>query len=83
MPKLAGPQVAISRFTALYLDGHQPGSGAATRIVPLRSLLGQRGWPDRGRRSAGELHQLCIGFGSLDLAGQATLLDRILTVFDP
>jgi hypothetical protein len=36
----------------------------------------------RGRRHTGELHQLCIGFGSLDIAGQATLLDRFLAVFD-
>jgi hypothetical protein len=35
----------------------------------------------RGRRNTGELHQLCIGFASLDLAGQATLLDRILASF--
>jgi hypothetical protein len=36
----------------------------------------------RGRRDTGELHQLCIGFGSLDLTGQAALLDRILAGFD-
>jgi hypothetical protein len=149
MPKLAGPQVAISRFTALYLDGHQPGSrpmvkrswlpagveGILARIIEAADQSGDL--PDRhasgflcgmefptldeehqyftrhvmrladaeqeivlssgelvlfdnlaiahgrrGRRSAGELHQLCIGFGSIDLASQATLLDRILTVFD-
>jgi hypothetical protein len=163
----------VSRFTALYLDGHRPGSGSATRIVPLRALLSQRPWPARtvlagrlcrdagdgtvvegilariieaadqsrdlpardadgflcgmefsaleqerayfarhgmrlaeaeeeivlsrgelllfdnlatahgrrGRRETGELHQLCIGFGSLDLAGQATVLDWILAGF--
>lgn len=171
VPKLAGARVAISRFTALYLDGHRAGSGSATRMVPLRLLLAQRPWPARavlaerlcrdagdgalvegilariieaadqardlpardeegflcgmefstleeerryfarhglhlaaaeeeivlsggelllfdnlatahGRRDTGELHQLCIGFGSLDLPGQATLLDRILAGFD-
>jgi hypothetical protein len=173
LPKLAGPPVAVSRFTALYLDGHRAGSGSATRIVPLRPLLSQRPWPARavlaerlcrdaddgalvegilariieaadqsrdlpdrhadgflcglefsalaeerrylarhgmhlaaaeeevvlssgelllfdnlatahgrrGRRHPGELHQLCIGFGSLDLTGQAMLLDRILAGF--
>jgi hypothetical protein len=174
VPKLAGPPVAIAQFTALYLDGHQAGSGSATRVVPLRPLLTQRPWPARavlaerlcrdaadgtlvegilariieaadqsrdlpdrnadgflcgmefsiveeerryftrhgmhlaaaeeeivlsggelllfdnlaiahgrrGRRGPGELHQLCIGFGSLDLTGQAELLDRILAGFD-
>jgi hypothetical protein len=173
VPKLAGPPVAVSRFTALYLDPYRPGSGAATRMVPLRALLSQRRWPARavladrlshdardgavvegilariieaadqskdlpaidadgflcgmefatleqerayfarhgmqladveqeivlspgdlllfdnlatahgrrGRRHTGELHQLCIGCGSLDLTGQATLLDWILASF--
>jgi len=36
----------------------------------------------RGRRNAGELHQLCIGFGSLDLAGQAAVLNRFLSGFN-
>jgi hypothetical protein len=36
----------------------------------------------RGRRDPGELHQLRIGFGSLDLTGQAVLPDRILARFD-
>jgi hypothetical protein len=35
----------------------------------------------RGRRNPGELHQLCIGFGSLDLTGQAEMLDRFLASF--
>jgi hypothetical protein len=175
VPKLAGPPVAVSRFTALYLDKGRAGSGSATRIVALRPLLSQRSWPDRaelagrlcqdtadgalvegilariieaadqsrdlpgrdadgflcgmefetlddehryfarhglrlaaaeeeivlsggelllfdnlatahgrrGRRHPGELHQLCIGFGSLDLPGQARLLDRILASFAP
>lgn len=175
VPRLAGPRVAVSRFTALYLDRQCAGSGAATRIVPLRPVLGQRRWPAsavlterlchdegdgaavegilariieavdqshdlpakdadgflcgmefstlehergyfarhglqlaeaeqefalsagellifdnlttahgrRGRRDTGELHQLCIGFGSLDRTGQATLLDRILASFAP
>ena len=175
VPRLAGPQVAVSRFTALYLDRQRAGSGAATRIVPLRPVLGQRRWPAsdvlaerlcgdesddaavegifariieaadqshdlpakdadgflcgmefstleherayfarhglqlaeaeeefalspgellifdnlttahgrRGRRDTGELHQLCIGFGSLDRTGQAMLLDRILASFAP
>jgi hypothetical protein len=174
LPKLAGPPVAVSRFTALYLDGHRAGSGSATRIVPLCPLLSQRPWPPRavlaerlcrgaadgilvegilariieaadqsrdlpdphadgflcgmefstladehrylarhdmhlaaaeeevvlssgelllfdnlatahgrrGRRHPGELHQLCIGFGSLDLARQAMLLDGFLAGFD-
>jgi hypothetical protein len=174
VPKLAGPPVAVSRFTALYLDPHQAGSGAATRIVSLGPLLGQRSWPPRqvlagrlgqgtttgslvegilariieavdhcrdlpdrdadgflcgmefralaeehryfarhgldlaaveqeivlssgelllfdnlavahgrrGRRHTGELHQLCIGFESLDLTGQARLLDWFLARFD-
>src|ERR1700729_1196286 len=47
LPKLGGPPVAVSRFTALYLDPRQAGSGSATRIVPLRPLLGQRSWPAR------------------------------------
>jgi len=173
VPLLAGAPVAVSRFTALYLDPQCAGSGAATRIVPLRPLLAQRLWPDRaalaqrlcrdagdsaavegilariieaadescdlpdrhaegflcgmefsalpderayfarhglqlaaaeqeivlspgelllfdnltaahgrrGRRNTGELHQLCIGFGSLELSCQATLLDRILASF--
>jgi hypothetical protein len=173
VPRLAGPPVAVSRFTALYLDGRRAGSGSATRILPLRLLLSQRAWCDRavlterfcraadddapvegilariieaadqsrdlpdpnadgflcgmefsalederryfashdmdlaaveeeivlasgellvfdnlanahgrrGRREAGELHQLCIGFAALNLADQATLLDRFLTCF--
>jgi hypothetical protein len=173
LPRLAGPPVAISRFTALYIDGRLPGSGSATRIVSLHRLLSQRSWPAhamlaerlcrdaddgtavegilariieaadqsrdlpdrtadgflcgmefstleaersyfarhgldlaaaeeeivlssgelllfdnlatahgrRGRRDPGELHQLCIGFGALDLTGQATLLDKILASF--
>jgi hypothetical protein len=36
----------------------------------------------RGRRHPGDLHQLCIGFGSLDLTGQTKLLDRFLAGFD-
>jgi hypothetical protein len=174
VPKLAGPSVAVSRYTALYLDGRRDGSGAATRIVPLRPLLCQRSWPPasvlaerlcqdttggalvegilariieaadqtrdlpdpnadgflcgmefltldeehryfarhglrlaaaeeevvlasgelllfdnlsiahgrRGRRYTGELHQLCIGYGSLGLSGQARLLDQFLAGFD-
>jgi hypothetical protein len=173
VPKLAGPPVTVSRFTALYLDQDRAGSGSATRIVPLRPLLGQRSWPPRavlaerlrrdttggalvegilariieaadqsldlpdpnadgflcgmefptldeehryfarhglrlaeaeeeivlssgelllfdnlaiahgrrGRRGPGELHQLCIGFGSLDLTSQAHLLDQFFAGF--
>jgi hypothetical protein len=173
VPKLAGPAVPVTRFTALYRDRQKVGSGSATRIVPLRTLLGQRSWPPRevlaervchdtgdgtlvegilarmveavdqtrdlpdrgesdflcgmefltleeehhyfarhglclehveediilsggellvfdnlttahgrrGRRDAGELHQLCIGFASLRLTDQAMLLDRILAAF--
>jgi hypothetical protein len=173
LPTLSRSPVAVSRFTALYLHGRLPGSGAATRIVPLRALLSQRSWPPRkvladrvrqdsgdgravegilariveaadesqdlpdrdaegflcgmefltlddergyfarhglrpaaveeeivlssgelllfdnlaiahgrrGRRDTGELHQLCIGFGTLDIGGQATLLERILSAF--
>jgi hypothetical protein len=36
----------------------------------------------RGRRHPGELHQLCIGFGSLDLTGQVALLNRFLAAFE-
>jgi hypothetical protein len=36
----------------------------------------------RGRRHPGELHQLCIGFGSLDLSGQVALLNRFLSAFE-
>jgi hypothetical protein len=174
VPRLAGPPVPVARFTALYLDCAVRGSGAATRIVPLRRLLAQRSWPARdvlvsrvcddsiaggpvegilariveaadqsrdlpdreadgflcgmefrtldeerryfaqhglrldaaeeeivltaaqlllfdnlavghgrrGRRNAGELHQLCIGFGSLDLVGQTVLLNRFLSGFE-
>jgi hypothetical protein len=173
VPKLAGPPVPVARYTALYLDNAAPGSGAATRIVPLERLLSQRSWPARevlmgrlcadtsagsvegilariveaadesrdlpdgatddflcgmefltleeerlyfarhglqlaaveeevaltsgqlllfdnlavghgrrGRRNAGELQQLCIGFGSLDLTGQASLVTRFLSGFD-
>jgi hypothetical protein len=174
VPKLAGPRVASSRFTALYLDGRRAGSGSATRIVRLGPLLAQRPWADRavlagrlrgdagegavvegilariieaadqtydlpdpaadgflcgmefsslaeehryftrhglqltaaeqeivlsggelllfdnlavahgrrGRRCSRELHQWCIGFGSLDLTGQARLVDRFLAHFD-
>jgi hypothetical protein len=35
----------------------------------------------RGRRATGELHQLCVGFRSLGLPGQVTLLDRFLAAF--
>jgi hypothetical protein len=39
--------VDVARFTALYIDpGHAP-TTALTRIVPLRSLLGQRTWCSR------------------------------------
>jgi hypothetical protein len=173
IPRLAGPPVDIARFTALYLDPAKAGSGAATRIVPLRPLLTQRPWPApgviaqrlcgdagpgrlvegilariieaadhstdlpapgsdgflcgmefptlaaerryfarhglplkateqqivlsggelllfdnlavahgrRGQRSPGELHQLCIGFPALGLAGQRRLLHHILATF--
>jgi hypothetical protein len=173
VPKLAGPPVPVTRFTALYLDNRLAGSGSATRIVPLRPLFRQRSWPPRevlaerlchdtgdgamvegilariveaadqsndlpnrdadgfmcgmefltleeeqhyfaghgmqlevaeeevilssgelllfdnlttghgrrGRRNTGELHQLCIGFPSLNLTGQTILLDRILAGF--
>jgi hypothetical protein len=47
VPKLGGPPVAATRFTALYLDPRAARSGSATRIVPLRLLLGQRSWPAR------------------------------------
>jgi hypothetical protein len=47
VPKLAGPAVPVTRFTALYLDRQRAGSGSATRTVSLRTLLGQRSWPPR------------------------------------
>jgi hypothetical protein len=173
VPKLTGAPVDVTRFTALYVDGQRSGSGAATRIVPLGRLLGQRAWPAqavladrlrrdagdgalvegilariieaadqsgdlpdraadgflcgmefaalreerqyfarhgldlaaaeeevvlsggelllfdnlavahgrRGRRATGELHQLCVGFRSLGLPGQVTLLERFLAAF--
>lgn len=34
----------VARFTALYVAG--PTGGAMTRLVPLRSVLGGRDWPD-------------------------------------
>jgi NADH dehydrogenase FAD-containing subunit len=36
----------------------------------------------RGARHEMELHQLCIGFRSLDHADQAKLLERVLGSFD-
>jgi hypothetical protein len=39
----------IARFTALYVDSRHPLTTAVTRVVPLRALLGQRGWPERHR----------------------------------
>ena len=175
VPRLTGAPVDVARFTALYVDGQRTGAGAATRIVPLGRLLGQRAWPARavlagrlrgeagdgalvegilariieaadqsrdlpdraadgflcgmefsalpeerqyfarhgmdlaaveqeialsagelllfdnlavahgrrGRRAPGELHQLCVGFRSLGLPGQGTLLDRFLADFAP
>jgi hypothetical protein len=68
VPKLGGPPVAVSRFTALYLDPGRAGSGSATRIVPLRPLLGQRPWPARATISA----RLCRG------AGDDSLVEGIL-----
>jgi hypothetical protein len=39
--------VDVARFTALYIDPLRPPTSAMTRVVPLRSLLGQRAWSDR------------------------------------
>jgi hypothetical protein len=76
VPMLAGPPVAVSRFTALYLDGEQAGSGAATRIVPLHPLLGQRSWP------ASEVvkESLCRGAGGEHLV--EGILARIIESAD-
>ncbi len=35
----------VARYTVLYVDAESRGSGAATRIVPLRDLAVQRRWP--------------------------------------
>ena len=35
----------VARYTVLYVDSRSNGSGAATRVVPLRELAAQRRWP--------------------------------------
>ena len=47
LPRLGVQPVAAARFTALHRSPDQPGSDAATRVVPLARLLGQRAWPAR------------------------------------
>jgi hypothetical protein len=37
----------VARYTALFIPGSSVGVTAATRLVPLDALLGQRPWPDR------------------------------------
>jgi hypothetical protein len=37
----------VGRYTALYIPNDREGVSAATRLVPLRTLLGQRAWPPR------------------------------------
>jgi hypothetical protein len=37
----------VARYTALYIPGDVAGIQAATRLVPLIALLGQRSWPPR------------------------------------
>ena len=37
----------VARFTALHVAADQAAGEAATRLVPLRSLLAARQWPDR------------------------------------
>ncbi len=44
------PKVAqdVARYTALYIPAEAAGVRAATRLVPLAALLGQRSWPPPG-----------------------------------
>jgi hypothetical protein len=45
LPRMGPEAVPVARFTALYREPGTATSAAATRIVPLRRLLGQRSWP--------------------------------------
>ncbi len=49
LPIEACEALDIARFTALYVDSLHPPTTAVTRVVPLKALLGQRGWPERRR----------------------------------
>jgi hypothetical protein len=46
LPRVGADAVAVARFTALHCAADLTASGAATRMVPLAGLLGQRNWPD-------------------------------------
>ncbi|MDP9273113.1 MAG: TauD/TfdA family dioxygenase [Chloroflexota bacterium] len=72
LPVAACEALDIARFTALYVDSRHPATTAVTRVVPLRALLGQRGWPDR-RRLLANLRR----YGRTDRAG-ASYVEGIL-----
>jgi hypothetical protein len=62
----------VARFTALYVDPRHAPTTALTRVVPLRSLLAQRAWPER-RRLLANLRR----YGAADRAG-ASYVEGIL-----
>jgi hypothetical protein len=45
LPRVGADAVAVTRFTALHCAADLVASGAATRMVSLAGLLGQRSWP--------------------------------------
>jgi hypothetical protein len=47
LPLVPAVQADTALFTALHVAADAPPSTAATRLVPLRSLLSARAWPDR------------------------------------
>lgn len=49
LPVVSCEALDVARFTALYVDSRHPATTAVTRVVSLRALLGQRGWPDSRR----------------------------------
>ncbi len=46
LPIAPAASADVARFTALHIAIHAPASDAATRLVPLRSLLACGSWPD-------------------------------------
>jgi hypothetical protein len=48
LPIEADGPVDVARFTALHIPAGLPLTAALTRVVPLRPLLAQRAWSDRG-----------------------------------